>query len=105
MMTTQRYFCYCDMQTSERQLEILGRKITGKKDILSGFKMIGVEGFEEPFATRSAKPHDQVGGTLYNISFVDLFHLDEYEKQFNTTRIKAKLKSGLMAWVYIYGLN
>ena len=105
MKCTQHYFCYSDLQTNERQLQVLGRKITGKKDILKGFKLVEKKGFDAPFAVQSNNPVHKLEGTLYNISFVDLFHLDEYEEQFKTTRIKAELRSGLMAWVYIDSLN
>jgi gamma-glutamylcyclotransferase (GGCT)/AIG2-like uncharacterized protein YtfP len=93
------------MQTSERQMQVLGRTITGRQDILKGFKLIEKQGIDAPFAVKSTDPENVVEGTLYNISFVDLFHLDEYEQQFNTTRIKAELESGMMAWIYIDSLN
>lgn len=105
MRCTQHYFCYCDLQTDERQLQVLGRKIIGKKDILKGFKLVEKQGFDAPFAVKSPNPNHKIEGTLYNISFVDLFHLDEYEQAFNTDRIKAELESGMMAWVYIDSRN
>ncbi|WP_136466896.1 gamma-glutamylcyclotransferase family protein [Flagellimonas onchidii] len=100
MRRTQNYFCYCDLQTKERQMQVLGRQLNGKKDKLPGFKTIEKNNVG-PYLAKSKKDNSEVSGTLYRISFYDLFNLDEYEKQFETKRIKTTLKSGSLAWVYV----
>ena len=106
MRCTQNYFCYCDLQTKDKQLNILGRTLnSGKKDTLQGFKTVQKPNIEEPFIIKSKNAKEEVKGTLYRISFLDLHNLDEYEKVFNTKRITAKLKSGKKAWVYVDSYN
>lgn len=102
MRCTQNYFCYCDLQTEKRQLQVLGRKLLqGKKEVLPFFKIIEKEHFSGPFAVKTDNCKEKIVGTLYKISFADIFKLDEYEKAFQTQRITTKLLSGKNAWIYV----
>jgi len=102
MRCTQNYFCYCDLQTENRQLQVLGRKLSsGKKEILPCFKIIEKKNIVGPFAVKTDNCKEKIEGTLYKISFADLFKLDEYEKAFKTQRITADLLSGAKVWIYV----
>jgi len=102
MRCTQYYFCYGGLQEQEKQLEVLGRTLHGKKDYVFNLHPFKKGNGLESNLNGKDRQLDKVKGTLYRISNYDLFLIDEYEENhFQSKRIKTTLKSGTSAWVYV----
>src|SRR5687768_15800341 len=102
-------FSYGTLQKEKVQQELFGRVLTGKKDILEGYKIAAIEITDENFLSKGEEKlqrtllatnnnYDKVEGTVFEISHAELMQADKYEPD-NYQRIKVTLRSGIKAWV------
>jgi hypothetical protein len=106
-----RLFSYGTLQDRPVQLETFGRVLAGKPDAMLGFVQTLVEITDpqvvatsgkthHPIVQPSARPTDEVPGTVFEITERELAHADAYEVS-DYKRISVTLKSGQVAWVYV----
>jgi gamma-glutamylcyclotransferase (GGCT)/AIG2-like uncharacterized protein YtfP len=106
-----RLFSYGTLQDKSVQLETFGRELAGTPDAMLGFVQTLVEITDpqvvatsgkthHPIVQPSARPTDEVSGTLFEITEQELRHADAYEVS-DYKRISVTLKSGQVAWVYV----
>jgi gamma-glutamylcyclotransferase (GGCT)/AIG2-like uncharacterized protein YtfP len=104
-------FSYGTLQKEKVQLELFGRLLHGTKDILEGYKISTIEISDKEFLAKGEEKYqrtliasnnndDKVEGTVFEISEEELFVADKYEPA-NYKRIKAVLRSGKQAWIYV----
>ena len=104
-------FSYGTLQKDDVQLKIFGRLLKGSKDFLKGYKTSTIEITDESFLVKGEHKYQQtlvisenknntVAGTVLDVSTDDLLLADSYEPS-NYKRIKAKLASGKVAWIYL----
>lgn len=110
-MYTEKIFSYGTLQYENVQLANFGRKLHGKKDVLSKFMLstltikdldvISTSGEDiHPIINYTGNPGHQVQGTVFDISHEELIQADSYEVS-DYKRIKVQLDSGVFAWVYV----
>lgn len=105
MKTTQLLFSYGTLQEPEIQEKILNRRLKGTKAILLGYKKYEKRMMNKyPIIEQSDDAKAMVSGILYKVSNYELYKIDLYES-LAYTRIQAKLKSSVKAWVYIPDLD
>jgi len=103
-------FSYGTLQTEKVHLELFGRILQGRRDVLKGYRAVPIEITESAFlakgeqnyqltAVLSNDKNDAITGTVFEISEEDLLLADEYEP-INYNRSKVILASGKEAWVY-----
>ena len=105
-----RLFSYGTLQQESVQMASFGRSLKGAPDILPGWRREMVEITDaEVFALSGERchpilvpgaPSDEVEGMVFEITEEELASADRYEVA-DYSRISAKLKSGLEAWVYV----
>ena len=92
-------------------MELFGRRLTGARDILKGFKLSPIEIKDEAFlkkgeqknqltAIASNDEKDTIEGTVLEITEEELLLIDRYEPD-NYKRVKVMLESGKQAWIYL----
>ena len=110
MNYSENLFSYGTLQYEKVQLETFGRKLEGKKDILTGYvlkklsikdpEVIAKSGEDVHFIIEfSGNPKDQIPGQVFSISKEELEQADSYEVS-DYKRVQRKLLSGIFAWVY-----
>lgn len=103
-------FSYGTLQQKEVQIANFGRELSGSKDTLQGYVVGEIEITDErvlresgkaihPILRFSGNVHDEVAGTVFEITDAELAQADDYEVD-DYVRIEAKLKSGKTAWIY-----
>ncbi len=103
-------FSYGTLQQKEVQLANFGRELSGSKDTLQGYVVGEIEITDERVLRESGKAihpilrftgnaHDEVAGTVFEITDSELAQADDYEVD-DYVRISARLKSGKTAWIY-----
>ena len=104
-------FSYGTLQQDDVQLATFGRRLIGAADALVGYRQSMVK-IDDPEVVRtSGKTHhpivaftgkggDRVPGAVFEILDAELARADAYEIG-AYVRVKAKLASGLEAWVYV----
>lgn len=108
---SENLFSYGTLQKESVQFETFGRKLTGSKERLIGYKLEMVEIKDEEVLRRSGLKHhpiitptrnrdDVVEGSVFQISSEELRQADEYEVD-DYKRVLAECESGIKAWVYI----
>ena len=108
---TENLFSYGTLRYENVQLTTFGRKLTGQVDSLPGYCLKKVKITDpEVIATSgedvhsiihfSGNPDDQVQGMIFHVSLEELQAADTYEVS-DYKRIKVKLSSGRLAWVYV----
>lgn len=111
-MTPQvRLFSYGTLQQPEVQRATFGRLLEGRPDRLPGFRLETVvivdAGVVETsgsavhlIAVAAEAPDAEIPGVVFEITPEELAAADGYETA-DYARIKARLASGLAAWVYV----
>jgi hypothetical protein len=109
--TSVRLFSYGTLQDQAVQLANFGRQLSGSPDSLPGFSTSLVP-IRDPalvatsakahhtIAVRSTDPADEVPGTVFEITPLELAAADRYEV-LEYTRVMVTLKSGAQAWPYV----
>ena len=105
-------FSYGTLQKKHIQIANFGRELIGRKDSLPGYirrilpttkrsvmELTGESGYA--YAEPSSNPNDEVIGTVFEITEVELSMADKYEEGADYHRIRVTLRSGDQAWVYI----
>lgn len=105
MRYTQYLFAYGTLQDVEIQKAVLKRKLKGKGTVLKHYfisekKIVG----KYPVIEKSSNGTDYVAGTLYKVSYLELYQIDQYET-YAYKRIRVKLKSGIKAWAYVENMD
>ena len=111
MSTTEKLFSYGTLQVEKVQLDTFGRKLQGRPDTLTGYKLDKVKIIDEvvlassgekyhPILVFSGDEKDQVSGVIFEITALELQQADIYEAE-DYKRILETFKSGAKAWVYI----
>lgn len=104
-------FSYGTLQQEGVQLLSFGRRLTGSKDAMPGFKKSMIEITDpdviktsgskfHPVVVPSDNQADEVDGTVFAITANELAAADKYEVS-EYKRIEVRLKSGINVWVYV----
>jgi len=108
---TEHLFSYGTLQTEALQLELFGRTLQRRADVLVGYRLQMIEIQDQDFVIKSGTANhrnlqftgdesDYVEGTALALTDRELDQADAYEPP-SYTRVLVKLKSGLSAWVYL----
>lgn len=107
---SERLFSYGTLQEESVQLANFGRKLKGHRDVVTGWRLstvairdptvLALSGLAVHKILVPGSPADEVNGVVFEISPQELQAADGYETE-AYRRIKAKLKSGTEAWVYV----
>jgi hypothetical protein len=104
-------FSYGTLQKEQVQLETFGRILRGEKDILVGYqlKMLEIKDPEvlrksnqkyHPILEFSGNSADEIEGALFEVSYEEILHADEYEVD-DYKRIETGFKSGKKGFIYV----
>jgi gamma-glutamylcyclotransferase (GGCT)/AIG2-like uncharacterized protein YtfP len=107
----ENLFSYGTLQQENVQLSTFNRKLEGRADYITGYKLsmleikdpqvIAISGkTHHPIVEYSGNASDTVSGTVFKVSEAELLQADEYEVS-DYKRVRAMLKSGGEAWVYV----
>ncbi len=102
----ENLFVYGTLQQEKIQIDIFGKRVPGKKDILPGYEKYTIRipenagGSSYPAIKPSLKNESKVKGIVLPIQEKDLILTDRYEGN-SYFRKKLKLESGISAWTYI----
>ena len=107
---SERLFSYGTLQQESVQLANFGRRLTGRVDVVMGWRLSAVE-IRDPdvLAVSGLAVHrilvrgeatDEVDGVVFEISPDELRAADGYETD-AYKRVKVRLRSGIEAWVYV----
>ena len=110
MNDTERLFSYGTLQTESVQLSTFGRRLSGNRDALVGYRLRMIKIEDQDFVTTSGAEYhrnleftgstsDFVEGTVFSVSQQELEQADAYEPD-GYKRILVKLQSGTEAWMY-----
>lgn len=103
-------FSYGTLRNENVQMASFGRRLSGMPDALTGYVCVQIEIKDasvaavsgekfHPMIIETGNPVDEVNGTLFLISEVELAAADAYEAS-DYKRVQVTLKSGRSAWVY-----
>ncbi|MBE8726934.1 gamma-glutamylcyclotransferase family protein [Flavobacterium hungaricum] len=102
----EHLFSYGTLQSKEIQMQVFNKLLTGKNDQLLGYKLKDLQ-IEEEFgmadyfvAIPSENHEDFIKGKVFELTSFDLAKADQFESN-AYKRIQIKLKSGIIAWIYI----
>lgn len=108
---TENLFSYGTLQQDEVQLSTFGRKLAGQPDTLVGYTLKAIEILDPDFVAKNGAHHrtleftgiasHSVAGMVFKVTRAELGQSDEYEPA-GFERVRARLKSGLEAWVYLH---
>ncbi|NEX94979.1 gamma-glutamylcyclotransferase family protein [Caulobacter sp. 17J65-9] len=108
--TTERLFSYGTLQQAEVQISTFGRRLEGRADALTGWRLEWVKITDEAVIAASGSdrhpilvagaPDDAVEGTVFLITPAELAAADDYEVD-DYRRVAAQLRAGGTAWVYV----
>jgi hypothetical protein len=104
-------FSYGTLQQEDVQLATFGRRLEGRADALPGYVTSLLEIKDAAVVATSGKTHhlmaqpsgnlaDEVAGMVFRLTAVELAAADTYEVS-DYKRIEVRLKSGLIAFVYV----
>ena len=107
---TEYIFSYGTLQEDRVQLQLFGRILDGTRDILKGYKISDIEIDGDSFLSKGEQKYqrtaiisndmeDSIEGMVFEVSGDELPLADEYEPE-PYKRIKVKLESGKLAWLY-----
>jgi gamma-glutamylcyclotransferase (GGCT)/AIG2-like uncharacterized protein YtfP len=104
-------FSYGTLQDEPVQLSTFGRTLQADPDVLQGYRIGHVPIRNTLLFASKDKYHlnaefsgldsDFIAGTVFQVTTRELEHADLYEATANYKRIRVKLKSGKLAWVYV----
>ena len=94
-------------------MELYGHLLPGNKDILNGYKAETIQIADASFLSKgegkyqrtliaSGNIHDEIEGTVLELTDEELALTDKYEPE-NYKRTKITLRSGKEAWIYLAG--
>lgn len=109
--STELLFSYGTLQLDSVQQDTYGRKLTGKKATLSGYKMEQLQITDakvlatsnqeyHPIAVQTGDSTDKIDGMIFEITREELFNTDKYEVD-DYKRVLETFDSGDKAWIYI----
>jgi gamma-glutamylcyclotransferase (GGCT)/AIG2-like uncharacterized protein YtfP len=108
--STELLFSYGTLRDESVQLSIFGRRLNGRTDTLTGYRLMMVQVDDPDFAARNGAEQrdahftgdgsDVVEGVVYSVNAEELKLADEYEPV-DYKRVFAQMKSGVKAWVYV----
>ncbi len=97
-----KLFTYGTLQDKKIQLSLFERLLNGTFDELVGFEketiVLGTNIY--PILVKSKNSKNKILGTCYEVNDTELLICDKYEGD-SYQRIKVKLNSNSIAWVYI----
>ena len=107
----EKLFSYGTLQLEKVQLETFGRKLVGKPDVLTRYKLdkvvirdekvLALSQVEEHLILKfSGDEQDVIDGVIFEVTEDELIEADKYEEE-NYKRILETFKSGETAWVYV----
>ena len=111
MDASVRLFSYGTLRDRAVQVANFGRELSGSPDSLAGFSTLLIP-IRDPavvatsgkthhsIAVRSSNPGDEVAGTVFEITALELVAADRYEVS-EYTRVWVALKSGAQAFAYV----
>lgn len=97
---SEELFIYGTLRLPEIQLEIIGRKVEMKADVLKGYKtaVVFVAGIE--CLTLVADEKSGIEGAIISITSNELARVDAYEPH-EYERMRVTTASGSTVWVYV----
>ena len=110
-MSTEFLFSYGTLQDESVQLAIIGRRLTGQPDVLSGFELASVDIDDDSVVSLTGKSRhviakftghasDTIPGTVLALTAAEVQQTDSYETA-EYLRVSVLLQSGIRAWVYV----
>ncbi len=104
-------FSYGTLQDRNVQLAHFGRELRGRPDAMPGYRQSLIAIADPQVVATSGKTHhpivepspdsaDEVPGSVFEITAEELAAADKYEVS-DYKRVSVRLKSGLLAWVYV----
>ena len=107
----ERLFSYGTLQTESVQLSTFGRRLSGSRDALVGYRVRMIKIEDQDFViTSGAEYHrsleftgsssDFVEGTVFSLTRQELEQADAYEPE-GYERKRVRLQSGTEAWMYL----
>jgi hypothetical protein len=111
MEETVTLFSYGTLQDPAVQIKNFGRLLTGRSDVLLGYKMafaqitdlsvIATSGkSQHPIISPSENSSDEIVGTAFELNESELAAADAYEVS-SYKRVSVVLKSGTQSFVYV----
>jgi gamma-glutamylcyclotransferase (GGCT)/AIG2-like uncharacterized protein YtfP len=107
----ENLFSYGTLQDESVQLSTFGHTLPGQPDVLKGYRIGHVPIRNTLLFASKDKYHfnaeftgldaDFITGTVFQITTKELDHADLYEATANYKRIRVKLESGKLAWLYV----
>ena len=110
----EKLFSYGTLQLEKVQIETFGRKLVGRPDVLTRYKLEKIQ-IKDPsvLAASNQEIHpilrftgnnsDRIEGVVFEVTNDELLQADVYEEQ-NYKRVLELFESGLRAWVYVENL-
>lgn len=109
-MEQQNLFTYGTLQLEKVQLDTFGRRLEGRSDVLTGYRLAMVTIEDKDFVAKSGSAEhrnlqftgnasDFVEGTVFSVTTEELERSDAYEPE-GYKRVLVQLKSGTNAWIY-----
>jgi gamma-glutamylcyclotransferase (GGCT)/AIG2-like uncharacterized protein YtfP len=103
-------FSYGTLQNDKVQIQLFGRKLAGKKDVLTGFRISPIVITDSKFLANNPEKNqlivfptgsheDRIEGNCLELTEKELKSADQYEPE-DYKRIKVILESGTEAWIY-----
>jgi len=101
-------FSYGTLHREDVQLRLFGRLLERSKDVLDGYKLVGIVITDPIFLanekakqlTAVASSGDTINGMAFEVSLEELETVDVYEPC-SYKRILVELRSGKQAWLYL----
>ena len=110
-IASEHLFSYGTLQLEQVQLDTFGRRLSGKRDALEGYRLTTIEVRDQDFISKSGSAQqrnleytglasDTVEGRAIELTKKELEAADAYEPA-EYKRKLVQLKSGINAWVYL----
>ena len=107
----ERLFAYGTLQLEPVQMATFGRRLTGSRDALHGYKLaaltiddpavVAISGkAQHTMARFTGRESDVIPGTVFAVTSEEIQRADAYEVA-AVTRVAVVLASGVRVWVYV----
>jgi hypothetical protein len=104
-------FSYGTLQTDAVQTAMFGRRLTGTRDVLPGYRLselkiedkavVAISGTaHHTMATFTGRADDAISGTVFALTPHEIQRADTYEVA-AVKRVSVVLQSGVRAWAYV----
>ena len=107
---TEKLFSYGTLQQESVQFANFGRKLKGRPDAITGWRLSSVQIADPEVLAESGlavhrilvpgKPSEEVDGVVFDITPAELQAADGYETD-AYKRVRVTLRSGTQAWAYV----